>query len=289
MNNIGKIGKKKPRTKKPIARQLRSTPDFFYDTKNSTLIVLMVILVVILSLTGLYMFKFFFPPAYFGHHSNVAIGIFIGVLTIFLGVMLAFVVTGESATFFDTQSTESLEATSIFLLYQTVSNMPNTAETQQLIIDYLNYIINVEFPLVESGIIPTEGFVILAKMSLLIYNYEPMTSRENALYAQSIAQFNNVISLNANRVNSASIGIPGELWWVLIFNTILVIVMTWFVDCGDTMHYLLTGIISAGLASMLFLIIALDFPYRGDFGLDSGPFQVALDNILKAVSLVQGS
>jgi len=36
---------------------------------------------------------------------------------------------------------------------------------------------------------------------------------------------------------------------------------------------------SGMLVALLFLVVALNYPYRGDFGLDSIPFQLALNNM----------
>lgn len=246
--------------------------DFLYDTRNSTLLVIFVVVGVILALACLHVFKTFFPSDKVLGETNATISIFIGVISIFIGVSFAFVVSNVYASYVAASDNALLEASQLFELHKLVSTLPNTESLKQDIIDYTLYVANVEYPSLENGITPMEGHILLDGIGEKLYMYDPQGQRENAIFNKAVGVYNDVVTLKVARLASAQSGIAPELWWVLIIGSILIIIMTWFVKCSLELQYVFTAITTAALASMIFLIVALDYPFRGDYGLDSEPF-----------------
>jgi hypothetical protein len=171
------------------------------------------------------------------------------------------------------------EAETLYLLYQTVAQLPGTERTLETIASYLDYIIKIEFPSLSEGIVPPEGREYVNRLRSQIYGYNPSTNRENLLYSKSLDLYSNAITLRIDRINSATLGLASEIWWVLIIITIITFILLWFIPCEGLYLYIFCVITSIYIASGLFLIIALEYPFTGAASLSSEPYQIALYNI----------
>jgi hypothetical protein len=113
----------------------------------------------------------------------------------------------------------------------------------------------------------------------LIYSYNPTNPKEVVLYNESIDLLNQAIELRIDRLNSAFVGVYPIIWWVTIIDSILITIMAWFINCTSVAHYILTGITAIYVATALFLVIILSYPFEGYLGLGPNPFEVALEEI----------
>ena len=253
--------------------------DFIYDLHSSTLLILLIVVSCILAVIGLLVFKYFAPRECFESDSNATTGIFIGIISIPIGVILSFIVAGVWGTYQDAAAKTNNEAFSLLYLYKTLGELPGTEHIQEMVVSYTEYIIDVEFPAAEEGIVPIEGFDRIIDIGDQVYAYNPETPTDAILYEEAIALYNSALSNRSARISAVSDGLAPELWWVLILGVIIIIIMTWFISSGIILHIILTIFITAGLVSLLFLIVALNYPFRGDFGLQSDAFSIALFNM----------
>ena len=58
-------------------------------------------------------------------------------------------------------------------------------------------------------------------------------------------------------------GLPAILWWVVAFGALLNIVLIWMQDMEIHVHLILGGVLASILGAVIFLIAALDNPFRG--------------------------
>jgi len=68
--------------------------------------------------------------------------------------------------------------------------------------------------------------------------------------------------------------LPAALWWVVVFGALLNIVLIWLQDMEIHVHFILGGVLASILALVIFLIAALDNPFRGEVSV--GPDSIAL-------------
>jgi hypothetical protein len=228
-------------------------------------------------------FRYVLAP-YLNPGLNNTIGTYIGVVGLPVGVILSFIVASAWAAFSNAQTTENEEATKIFALYNLIGEYPIEGPIiQEQIKLYVMEIIDNEFIIMAQGVQPTLGFDLLTAIGDSIYQLRPETPRDTTLYSQAISLYQEIQSLRIIRMNYVSYGLAPELWWVLILGVVVVIVMTFFLQmCSFVLQAMVTAMITATLVSMLFLVVAFNFPYRGDFGLDATPFEIALANMVPA-------
>lgn len=252
-----------------------------YNTPNIILFFLFILIAIFLSVFGLYVFTLYTIVSGVGTHLFTETYVYITVAGALIGVVIAFIIYNENQKYYNAQLNVEEEATSLFILYEMISTLPNTTLIQKYIIDYICYIIHVEFVALQKGLIPTNT---IETLKLSIYNYTPKTKREVEIYQQSLVVLNRLIYLRTARVNSSINGLPGELWWVVMLGSIIVVVLTWFIHASLLYKVIMTALIAMIFASLIFLLVVQNYPFRGFFSIKPVPFQNTLTQLGKNCS-----
>ena len=252
--------------------------DLFYQITNSQLIILFIIVLSFLNLLGLYLFIWLTSCGYDQKFNNHNTNTYITIITVVISVLIAFIITDEWNAFSKADSNLTEEANLLYLVIQTLLPMPNTEDTVKLINQYICSIINMEFPAMEQGVLAVDN-PFLDALQTQIYDYQPQTERDYILYGKSIDLLNQAIFLRNTRFETSANGIPNELWWVLLIGYVVIIVMSYFITGDVTYRIYMTILMTIVYASLLFLIVALDYPFKGDFGLAPDAFQLILNRL----------
>jgi hypothetical protein len=69
--------------------------------------------------------------------------------------------------------------------------------------------------------------------------------------------------LRRARLNSVTTGIPAVLWCVVAIGAFLNIVLIWMLDMEIHVHAILAAVLSLFLGVVIFLVAAMDNPFRG--------------------------
>lgn len=252
---------------------------WFYQWPTGWSFLLFTVIIVVPAMIGLLLFKQTgFTNVICGEHNTI-VGIFVAIVSVFLGVILSFVIINVWNNYNTAQINALKEAQAIYLLYGVVELLPDTDITQQFIVFYLKYIIDVEYPAVKRGTMSSTGAEFVELLRLSVYSYVPQTTQQTVLYTESINWLNQAITLRIDRLNSAVSGVYMVIWWIAIIDSALLIILSWFVNCRGLVHYLLVFIIAVYVATSLFLILILSYPFEGYSGLTPDPFLNALSLI----------
>ena len=252
---------------------------WFYQWPTGFSFIIFVTIVVLIAIVGLYVFRLTGLYEYTCGEHNTIIGIFTGTIGIFLSVILSFIIVTVWNNYTDAELNAFREAQALYLLYGVLTLLSGTESTQQLVITYLENIINVEYPSLNQGEQTDEGINILNELRMSVYGYIPTTDRESILYQESIDWLNQAIGLRIDRYNSATQGIYPVVWWVAVIDSFLMIFMSWFINCPTVAHYILMFVVGVYVSTALFLVLILSYPFEGYSGLTSEPFQLVLFRI----------
>lgn len=251
---------------------------FFYNTPNYLLMILFVIVAIIISLIGLYIFTISINKDFINGFNDSSTSIYINTAAVVLAVVLAFIVSDEWQKYSESEYELEEEANVLYSLFKTTSNMTNSKNIQSNIIQYINSIVNDEFPSMKDGKLPSSRDV-LSELEVNLLKYQPVSDKDYVLFDKSIDLLNEAVNLRNKRLQSSTVGIPKELWWVILFGCIIIVVMLWFMSGSMASHMIMTSLLVAIYASLLFLAVAFDYPFRGDFSLSSDPFESILKMI----------
>jgi protein-S-isoprenylcysteine O-methyltransferase Ste14 len=106
-----------------------------------------------------------------------------------------------------------------------------------------------------------------------LQEFRPANLGEQALFAESLTQLNTLLALRSSRLASVNSGIPDILWAVVLIGALVNIIFIWMINTEGHIHIIITGTLSAFLGLVIFLIAAMDYPFRGEVSVDAAPFE----------------
>jgi Protein of unknown function (DUF4239) len=219
-----------------------------------------------------------------GHvmEANDIIGFYFGAVVGFYGITLGLISVGVWQTFADADNKATMEAVSIEALFRGVSNYnePGRAAMQKILIDYTDHVINESWPKQKKGQRPSGGTKMFTELQKHIFSQEPQTQGQIVSHQETVKAFARANEMRRLRALSSESGLPAMIWWVMIVGAAASVVLTWlFYVENFRRHLFLTGLYSGLLGLLIFLIAALDNPYRGEFSVNSTAFQVVLERM----------
>jgi hypothetical protein len=175
----------------------------------------------------------------------------------------------------------SREATAIVTLWRDLGGYPEPVRgaTREILRGYTDQIINGAWPQQRLGVIPREGVDWMDRLQQHLYAFEPATESQKALHAEALEAFNELVQQRRQRLDSVQAGLPGVLWTLLLPGAMGCIALYLFFHVDNPRFQVLLLLGLAGfLAMVLFVIIALDRPFRGDMGITAESYQLIYDH-----------
>ena len=252
--------------------------EFFYSLPNSILLFIFVVVLVSISLIGLYIFTILVSKGFVCTFDDVNTGVYLATIAVALGVLIAFIISDEWQRYNTADINMTQEANSLFLLLTTLTTLPGTNETKILTVQYICSIINVEFPAMQLGQVPSDNNALDALLTA-VYDYVPSDPRQQILYEKTLDLVNQATALREQRLEVSMKGIAPEIWWIFIFGFIIIMVLTWFIKGVMIYRIVMNALVVATYASLLFLAVALNYPFRGNLALTPQPFIFVLESV----------
>jgi hypothetical protein len=258
-----------------------------YDIPNWLFGFLTIGLFVAIGLVGLWLTRGWVQRLHVNHSHNDIVGFYLAGMAVIFGVALGLLAIGAWATYADVQGRVSHEATALGGLYRDVGAYPEPARSimQDDLRRYTRAVIDVGWPMQQRGIVPNNATGILNDFQEHFMSFEPTTERQKILAAESYRAFNELTESRRERLNSVTDEMPGPLWALVIFGTLICIALTWFFHLPSFgMHVVMTILFSALLGLIIFQIAVLDNPYRGRVSVSPEP----LEQVYRQIMVPQG-
>ncbi|HEY2348854.1 MAG TPA: hypothetical protein VGH64_07545 [Puia sp.] len=219
------------------------------------------------------------PPA-----QNEVLSYYISATGVVYGITLGLIAVGVWDNYIHVNIKVEEEAATLSDLYRDISSYPQPARDKmgmELRL-YTHYVIHEAWPLQSEGIVPIGGVDHMNNFEKILYSYNPSTMGEQVLHASALRSFDNYVLLRRLRIQNVSKGVPVMIWWVVFFGALINLILSWlFVVKNRSLHILMNGLLGALIGALVFLIIVLDFPFRGWFKVSSEPFEYAYEQLMK--------
>lgn len=203
---------------------------------------------------------------------------------VFYGLAVALIAVSVWQTYGDTAKLASQEAAALAILYRDVSLYPEPQRTelQQGIRAHLDSIIHIDWPLQRKGQVPGVKEETVARSRRTLVNFEPATEAQKLLHAETLHAFNEAINATRLRVDSVTTGLPGVLWLIVVAGAFISLSSSFFFKVEDArLHVIEVVLLAVFIGLVIFMILALDRPYRGDLGIRADPYQLVYDQLMK--------
>jgi hypothetical protein len=122
--------------------------------------------------------------------------------------------------------------------------------------------------------VPAGGSARIDALFQILAGFEPAKKSEEIFHAEALREFNHLVELRRSRLANVTTGLPSVLWWVVAFCALMNIILIWIQDMEIHVHMILGAVLASILGVVIFLIAALDNPFRGKVSV--GPDSIAL-------------
>jgi hypothetical protein len=220
------------------------------------------------------------------HSHNEIVGFYLGAVCLFYGITLGLVAVGTWEVYSEVDNKVGEEASALAACYRDVSSFPELkrAELQADLREYTRQVIDFAWPLQRRGIIPQNSAASLMAIQTHLASYEPATESQKMLHAEAYREFDRIVELRRLRLRTVVAGLPAPLWTVLLVGAFISIALTWFFDMRSrSMHFWMTVMFSGLLGLMIFLLAAMDNPFRGEISVGPEAFELVYEQLMKPV------
>lgn len=203
-------------------------------------------------------------------HNEVTGFLFLAISS-FYGLLLSFIVLAVWGQLNETKSNVSKEGSSAIGLYYDIKFYPDTIESKQLMILYLDFVYHVvdeEFPNMEQLKPSINTIDAFSQVFNKMEHLNPKNQFQIQLVAEMYNHLNQLGMYRGLRVSSMETEIPPSLWMPLILGALIIILCIVLMDIAHLrMHIALNVFMGMFIAMILFIIILLDHPFAGESGI----------------------
>jgi hypothetical protein len=237
-----------------------------------------------LSLAGLWGFTRLVPVKT-REEDNEAVGLTFAVVAVLFAVLAALITVDVWETASKAGELTTAEANQLSSLVLDAPGL-DTQTAQQVrsgVSHYIDVVVKSEWPAQKAGKADDKtyeaGWVALGRVSTELAAYEPQTMGQNAVKAQMLRTVNQLINARQVRILAAADHLPDVTWLLLILaGAVSVFYLYMFGAHTFGIHLAITGLSAAMVALVFVLIIALDFPFRGELGVKDEAFRGVMES-----------
>jgi Protein of unknown function (DUF4239) len=203
---------------------------------------------------------------------------------VFYGITLGLISVGAWQNFTDISAQVAQEASSIAVIYRDVSSYPEPSRTelQNSLKDYTKYIINEAWPAQRQGVVPSGGNVKVSDFQAKLFAVEPVKESQKAIHTSTLAGFSEMLKARRLRLQSVTAGLPANLWLVVVFGALINIFIPWFLVFNrQLMQDLMSMLMASTIGLLIFLMGAMDNPFRGEFSVGPDAFQLIYNQLMQ--------
>jgi hypothetical protein len=213
---------------------------------------------------------------------NELINTTIATVGVFFGITLGLISVGAWENFSDINANVNQEVSSINVVYRSASLYPEPSREllRNSLKEYVHYAIHDEWPAQQHGIVPKGGTAKVTNIQKNLYAFEPVSESMKSVHAETIVAFNEMVRQRRNRLQSVVSGLPSTLWLVVMFGSFLNIVIPWLLVYDRQFMQDVTIVLTAATIGLLvFLMAAMDYPFRGEFSVTPESFELIYERM----------
>jgi hypothetical protein len=220
------------------------------------------------------------PPA-----SNDVVSYYFAAVGVFYGLTVGLIAVATWQAYTTTDGVVGAEAAALAAIYRDVSGYPEPARTElrDLLREYNRYVIEDAWPIQRRGEIPTGGTERITRFQERLHQFEPATLGQQAKHAEALREFNRLVELRRARLQAVTAGLPGPLWWVVVVGAMLTTANGYLFHLSRLrVHVALTAVLAGLMGLLIFLIAAMDNPFRGEVSIGPDAFVIVRDGLMAA-------
>jgi hypothetical protein len=197
-------------------------------------------------------------------------------------VMLAFLAVGVWETYGKAGATVQLEANSASDVFRQAEGYPEPfrRRVQDGIRRYVDLVVGEEWKLQARGRMSDTAWRTIEALHRDMLDFEPRGPREHIVHTEQLRDMNSLLDQRRLRVQMGATGLHPVVWAVILIGSVLIVSYSFFFGTASfRAHLAMTMILGASIGLVLFLIVAMDYPFRGGVGIGPDAFERIRENI----------
>jgi cache 3/cache 2 fusion protein/uncharacterized protein DUF4239 len=225
------------------------------------------------------------------HRANDMVGFVLSSFSVLYGLLVGLIAVAAYQNYSNVLDIVTREAGSLSAVYHDLHGYPKPIRgiLQDDLRDYTRYVIDYSWPDQRHGVVPVGGSHRVDKFIDDLLSFQPSTKSEEIVHAEAFRQVNTFVDLRRARLDSVTTGIPGVLWWVVGLGALINILLIAMLDMQLGVHLVLGSALSVFLGLVIFLIAAMDNPFRGQVSIGPGAFEEVYDTQMRPDDAVNRS
>jgi hypothetical protein len=258
--------------------------DFIFSIPLIVLGPLVIAILVGTSLVSLTWFrKHHLPRLRFGEGDVEFGAAMLASIMVFYGLATALTAVQVWESYEKVKEITAQEASAMAAFYRNVSQYPEPARStmREQIRGYTRQIIHESWPLQRQGKIPSETVRTMDEVQTVLVHFEPKTEAEIGLALETLASYDRMMEARRMRLTSVERKLPGVLWVVIVLGAFISLVSAFYFPVKDErIHRVQVGLLAGFIGLVIFMILALDRPYRGDLGVKPRPYEILYEQLM---------
>jgi len=259
--------------------------EFFYDLPLVISGLLIVGLLGLFAVTGMALVRrHILPLLRIPATDSEFTGAMVQAVMVFYGLAVALIAVNVFETYSDVSKIVSQEAAALAGLYRDASGYPEPVrpQLQKELRDYAQFVIHTAWPAQQRGRVETGGVEMMNRFQKTLIAFEPVTEGQILLHGEALRAYNRLIEVRRLRLDAAHTGLPSMMWVVIVLGAIISLSSSFFFKVEDgRLHGILVKLLAAFMGLIIFMIFALDHPFRGELGVSPEPYQLIYDQLMK--------
>ena len=241
-------------------------------------------LLVGVSLAGLSWFrKHKLPRLRFGEYDVEFGAAMLASIMVFYGLATALTAVQVWESYEKVREITEQEASSLAAFYRNVSHYPEPFRSglREQVRAYTHQVIHQSWPLQRQGKIPNEGVKSMDRLESLLVSFEPTTEAQKGLALETLGSFGRMMEARRMRLDSVERRLPGILWLMVVLGAFISLISSlYFPVVDERVHRVQVGLLAGFIGLVIFMILALDRPYRGDLGLKPRAYEILYEQLM---------
>ncbi|WP_338673640.1 DUF4239 domain-containing protein [Streptomyces sp. SCSIO 30461] len=193
--------------------------------------------------------------------------VFSNAVIVFYGLLIALIIVASYEDYSTASSSVQAEANEIAHSLSLVEAFPEPfrERMESSTRSYISCVLKKEWPAQERGVDPTPlCSQEVSEFLNALYGFEPTTNAEIAVKQEMLSAYGDFLDARLARLDEVNRTIPSVLWMIVFVGAISTLGSIFLLPVNSVgMHILISLMVSTTLALMIFVIAAMDDPFRG--------------------------
>ena len=257
---------------------------WIYDMSSLLLALLIVAVAVFLAVAGLLVARrFVVRPLGFSRETNDTVNTFSFGITALYSVTVGLIAVASWQNYSSVAVLVSKEASTVGVLYRDVAGYPEPLRTElrRTLREYTTVLVEQVWPAQQEGRLLDAPTATLTTLHTQLLSYEPPSSGATIMHTRTMQKFDDLVDLRRQRVDRVGAGLPDVLWVVVGIGAFVTVAVRWFLWVDVLrVHILLLSLLTTFVALLIFLIAALDRPFRGRTSVPADAYRLIIERVM---------